>query len=178
MTVWRAFGVFAGMSAVGAAALLYYAFGAFLPWREAREAAALADLAGIRDGDIVGEIGAGSGRFSMALATRVGPRGRVFATELSTEAVAAIAARAADEGLSNVREIHATRSDTHLPDNCCSVLLLRNVYHHVQDPQVFAPALRRAVRGEIPDWNGPMWLTIFRAMPRATATSAAAPRRP
>jgi len=162
MTVWRAAGMFAGVSVVGAGAFLYYAFGAFLPWREEHEAAALADLAGIRARDVVGEIGAGGGRFSVALAKRVGSGGRVLATELSEEAVAAIAARAADEGLWNLTEIRGTRTDTHLPDRCCDVLLLRNVYHHVQDPLAFAAALRRAVRDDgrlvLVDFNtGALW---------------------
>ena len=148
LTIWRTAGIAAGITLFGAAAFFSYAFGAFLPWNEEVEAARLVDLAGVRDGDVVGEIGAGGGRFALALARRVGPRGRVFATELSNEAVAALAARAGAAGLHNVTEVRAGRLDTNLPDGCCQLLLLRNVYHHVQDPQAFAPALRRAVRDE------------------------------
>ena len=148
MTIWRTAGMFAGVSAIGAAGFLYYAFGAFLPWREEREVSALGALAGIREGDVVAELGAGGGRFSLALAKQVGPQGRVFTTELSAEAVAALAARAEAEGLRNVTEIRSTRLETNLPDRGCGVLLLRNVYHHVQDPRGFALALRRALQDE------------------------------
>jgi SAM-dependent methyltransferase len=146
MTIWRTAGLAAGATLFGAAGFLYYAFGAFLPWREDAEAARLIDLAGVRDGDVVAEIGAGGGRFSLALARQVGPRGRVFATELSSEAVAALADRASAAGLRNVTEVRAGRLETNLPDGCCRVLLLRNVYHHVQDPPAFARALRRALQ--------------------------------
>jgi SAM-dependent methyltransferase len=145
MTVWRTAGLAAGATLIGAAGFLYYAFGAFLPWREEAEAGRLIDLAGLREGDVVAEVGAGGGRFSLALARAVGPRGRVFATELSSEAVAALAGRASAAGLGNVTEVRAGRLETNLPDGCCRVVLLRNVYHHVQDPDAFARALRRAV---------------------------------
>lgn len=146
MTAWRTIGMLAGLSLAGSAGFVYYAFGAFLPWREEAEAVRLAELAGMGEGSTVAEIGAGAGRFTMSFARRVGPRGRVFSTELAGDAVAALAARAAAEGLRNVTEVRGGRLETNLPDGCCDVVVLRNVYHHVTEPQAFARALRQAVR--------------------------------
>jgi 2-polyprenyl-3-methyl-5-hydroxy-6-metoxy-1,4-benzoquinol methylase len=146
MTPIKLAAIAAGALVLGSGAALYYGFGAFLPWREEREARRLASVAGIREGQSVAEIGAGGGRFSLSLSRTVGPRGRVFATELEEAAVAAIAAKAAAAGLGNVTAIKAGRLQTRLPDGCCDVVLLRNVYHHVTDPVAFARALRKAVR--------------------------------
>ena len=134
-----------GVVAVGAGAALYASFGAFLPWRERAEAARIAELAGLRSGDTVAEIGAGRGRFSLELAGRVGPNGRVFATELQgSDALSSLTTSV--RGVDNITVIAAERTTTHLPDGCCDVLLLRNVYHHVGDPAALIAQLNRALR--------------------------------
>jgi ubiquinone/menaquinone biosynthesis C-methylase UbiE len=136
----------AGALMVGGGGFIYHAFGAFLPWQEEREAGRLAEVAGIREGATVAEIGAGGGRFAISLARAVGTHGRVFATELTSKAVAAIAAKAAAAGVRNLTEVKGERLKTHLPDACCDVVFLRNVYHHVTEPAAFARELRRAVK--------------------------------
>jgi ubiquinone/menaquinone biosynthesis C-methylase UbiE len=138
-------GLVAATASIGGA-FLYYAFGAFLPWREDREALRLAEAAGVRAGQTVAEIGAGGGRFTVSLGERVGPAGRVYATELTQDALAGIAARASAAGLGNVVVVQGDRRETHLPDGCCDLVVLRNVYHHVTEPTPYARALRRAVR--------------------------------
>jgi SAM-dependent methyltransferase len=146
MTLIKMMGVAVATASLGGAVFLYYAFGAFLPWREGREADRLAETAGIREGQTIAEIGAGGGRFTVSLAQRVGPHGVVYATELKAEARAQIAALASAAGLGNVRVLEADRLETRLPDGCCDVVFLRNVYHHVTEPLGFARALRQAVR--------------------------------
>ena len=146
MTLRRMTGlvVVAGLAAL--AALAYTIIGAFLPWREAAEAERLADLAGITHGQTVAEIGAGSGRFTEAVARRVGPDGRVYSTEITAENRAAIRRRVEAAGLGNVSVVEAGADATNLPDGCCDVVFLRNVYHHIASPDAFAASLRRAVR--------------------------------
>ena len=64
---------------VAGGAALYGAFGAFLPWREDGEAERLAKVLALGPGQRVAEIGAGSGRFSVAFARRGGILGsRLF----------------------------------------------------------------------------------------------------
>jgi SAM-dependent methyltransferase len=146
MTVLKVAGVVLALGLSVAAAAAYSAFGAFLPWREAAEADRLAALAGLAPGQTVAEIGAGTGRFATAIARRVGAAGRVYATELNPERRRAIADRVASEGLRNVTIVDAAADTTNLPDGCCDLVFLRNVYHHIQQPERFASSLARAVK--------------------------------
>jgi SAM-dependent methyltransferase len=134
----------AGTGTAVVAGLLYVGFGAFLPWREHAEAERLWRLVGITEGQTVAEIGAGGGRFAVALAKRVGPTGRVFATELTGATYRTLAERTRSIG--NITVVEAERMRTRLPDSCCDVVLMRNVYHHVADPAAFLKEVSRAVR--------------------------------
>jgi SAM-dependent methyltransferase len=134
----------AGTGLMGVAAAFYVGFGAFLPWRENAEVERLASLTGVSTGQTVAEIGAGGGRFAVALAAKVGPTGRVFASELPGSTYEALVKRTS--GIANLTVVEAERTKTHLPDSCCDVVLMRNMYHHVTDPAAFAKEVSRAVR--------------------------------
>src|SRR5262245_4935722 len=160
MTTWKLAAVLVGLGAGGTGAVLYAGFGAFLPWRENAEVARLTKLAGVREGQTIGEIGAGGGRFSLALAQAVGDRGRVYASELAGPTYDALSARVA--GIPNITVVKAERESTNLPDACCDVLLMRNVYHHVTNPERFLasvnPALRPGGRVIVIDFEpGALW---------------------
>jgi SAM-dependent methyltransferase len=144
MTIWKLGAVLVGLGLAGTGVVLYAGFGAFLPGRERAEAADLVQLADVRDGQTVAEIGAGGGRFSLALAQAVGNRGRVYASELAGPSYDALAASVA--GAPNITLIRAERDRTNLPDGCCDLVLMRNVYHHVTNPRAFLDAVARALR--------------------------------
>ncbi len=143
MVIWKIALAAVGVAALGAAAFLYVAFGAFLPWREDAEFARLAHIAQVGSGQTVAEIGAGGGRFAVALAQRVGPGGRVYATELSPARLAELRGHASR--VANLTVVEATATETRLPDRCCHLVLMRTVYHHIADPQRFVSAVRRAL---------------------------------
>lgn len=126
----------AGVVVLGA--VLYVRFGAFLPWREDAEAIRLGDLAGVKPGSAVAEIGAGSGRFTYAMARRVGSQGKVLATELDTRQLKALQAGARERRLEHVTVVESAPSRTMLPAGCCDVVFMRNVFHHVADRRAFA----------------------------------------
>jgi len=134
------------VAAIAGGAIVYTNFGAFLPWREATEADRLAAMAGVQAGQIIAEIGAGTGRFTVAMARHVGESGRVYSTELSAKNRDAIRARADASAVRNVTIVEGAPRETNLPDACCDVVFLRNVYHHVHEPDAFAASIRKAVR--------------------------------
>ena len=146
MTVLRVAGLVAAIGLTAAAAAAYAAFGAFLPWREQAEVVRLAGVVNVRPGQTVAEIGAGTGRFTAAMARMVGNSGRVFSTELDAERRRQIAERVTSNGLRNVTVLEAAAAATNLPDACCDVVFLRNVYHHVQEPERFAASVARAIK--------------------------------
>lgn len=135
MSIWKVLLWVVGLGIAGAATVAYLSFGAFLPWREDDEIDRLATMIGAVDGMTIAEIGAGTGRFSEGLAARVAPRGRVYASEISTARLADLRARTLRAP--NLTVIEATASQTGLPDQCCDVILMRAMYHHVGDVPQF-----------------------------------------
>ena len=77
-----------------------------------RYRAAIAGLAGVKPGMMVGEVGAGSGYLSRYIAEKVGPDGRVFANELEPKMVEYMKVRAAKEGLKNFVAVQGTPTST------------------------------------------------------------------
>jgi SAM-dependent methyltransferase len=146
MMVLRIAGLAAAIALTAAAAAAYAKFGAFLPWREQAEAGRLARVVTLRPGQTVAEIGAGTSRFTAAMARIVGNSGRVFSSELNPERRPEIADRVAADGLRNVTVLEATANATNLPDANCDVVFPRNVYHHVQEPERFAASVARAIK--------------------------------
>lgn len=100
----------------------------------------------VEPGMAIADLGAGDGRFAFALAARVGPAGRIFATELSTSQLAAMRQAVAEQGLDNVTIIEAGETETGLPDGCCDAVFSRNVYHHLSAPDAINADIRRALR--------------------------------
>jgi ubiquinone/menaquinone biosynthesis C-methylase UbiE len=103
------------------------------------------DAIGVSTGQTVADIGAGSGYFSVRLARRVGPSGRVFAVDIQPEMIALIDARIAREHLTNVRTVLGGEDDPHLPDRAVDLVLMVDVYHELQRPQAMLQRIRQAL---------------------------------
>jgi ubiquinone/menaquinone biosynthesis C-methylase UbiE len=80
------------------------------PEREAEEAPSKAIAAlEIREGQVVADVGAGSGYYSVRLARAVGENGRVYATDIQPEMLALLKNKITAERLSNVELVLGTR---------------------------------------------------------------------
>jgi len=113
---------------------------------ERREVTRLAELTQWKVGTVVADIGAGEGTFSFVAAEKVGPSGRVYATEIDTGKLKNLKAEAAKRKLENIIIVEGTADDTKLPSNCCDTIFLRHVYHHLTRPQEFDRNLVRSLR--------------------------------
>ena len=99
-----------------------------------------------RPGTIVADIGAGDGRYAFAAAQLVGPSGKVFATEIDEEKLAALKSEVTKRRLTSVTIIASKEADTNLPAECCDAIFLRRVYHHLTKPAEFDAALVRSLK--------------------------------
>jgi tRNA A58 N-methylase Trm61 len=96
---------------------------------------------GIRPGSTVGEIGAGSGALTVAMAREVGPEGRVYSNELDTRRLDDIARAVKAAAVTNVTVVEGRPADTNMPDGCCAALFMRDVFHHVEDRAAMSRSL-------------------------------------
>jgi ubiquinone/menaquinone biosynthesis C-methylase UbiE len=99
----------------------------------------------IADGSRVGDIGAGGGWFTVRLARRVGPNGRVFAEDIQRQMIESIQRRVAREGLSNVEPILGTPLDPRLPQGLDAVLMV-DTYPQLDDPVGLMTHVRRSLK--------------------------------
>jgi tRNA A58 N-methylase Trm61 len=110
------------------------------------EAQQLIGVLALQPGERVADVGAGDGEWAVPLAAAVGPRGHVFATEVTNDLVAEIEDRIAADALDNVTALKGDDQDTGLPPACCDAILLRMVYHHFTDPSAMRASLKAALR--------------------------------
>jgi ubiquinone/menaquinone biosynthesis C-methylase UbiE len=117
------------------------------PEREAEEAPAKAITAlQLRPGQSIADVGAGSGYYTMLLSAAVGPRGRVYATDIQPEMLALIRQKVEKRRVSNVELLLGTSTDPRLPDGAIDLALMVDVYHELSQPQVFLQSLKRAFK--------------------------------
>jgi ubiquinone/menaquinone biosynthesis C-methylase UbiE len=110
------------------------------------EAQKVMDLAAIREGSTVADIGAGEGYYTVRLGARVGKKGRVLAEDIDAEAVARLGQRVERERLDNVSIKLGTPDDPRLPANSFDRIFLVHMYHEVTEPYAFLWRLRPALR--------------------------------
>ena len=92
------------------------------------------DALGIADGSRVGDLGAGGGWFTIRLALRVGPNGRVYAEDIQRPMIESIGRRVADQGLTDRVETRlGTEDDPHLPADLDAVLIV-DTYPQFSNP--------------------------------------------
>lgn len=106
------------------------------------------DAIGIRPGMMVADVGAGVGYFSIRIAKRVGPDGRVFANDVQPEMLTLLRERAAKAKVMNIETVLGTEADPKLPKGAFDLILMVDVYHELSQPQSMLRKLRMALKPE------------------------------
>jgi predicted methyltransferase len=91
------------------------------------------DAIGVAEGSKVAELGAAGGWFTLQLAERVGPNGRVYAEDIQRAMLEGISRRMQSENLTNVTTVLGTPSDPHLPAGL-DAALISDAFHEMDDP--------------------------------------------
>jgi ubiquinone/menaquinone biosynthesis C-methylase UbiE len=129
------------------------------PEREAEERPDdMVDALKIQPGDVVADVGAGTGYISLRLAQRVGPKGKVLATDLQPQMLQMLADNARAAGFKNIQPIRSTPTDPKLPKNAVDLAIMVDVYHECSQPEATLLGLRQALKN-----GGRLVLVEFRA---------------
>ena len=132
----------------------------------------LVDLAGLKPGDHVLDVAAGYGEPALTAARRVGPQGRVVATDIAAEMLAYGRERAAAAGLQNVEFIETDASSLEFPAESFDAAL--SSWGLIFEPDGEATAgrvrlfLKPGTRMVISSWGAPERVP-FLAVPMRTA---------
>ncbi|KQO51877.1 class I SAM-dependent methyltransferase [Methylobacterium sp. Leaf85] len=98
------------------------------------EVGQVARLMRIAPGETVADIGAGSGYYTVRLAERVGPQGRIVAEDVTPRYLADLTARIAQTKLGNVTVVRGEPHDPRLPSGSLDAALLVHMYHEISQP--------------------------------------------
>lgn len=113
---------------------------------EWQQPAAVLDALGVHPGSAVADIGAGPGYFTLHMAARVGAEGKVYAVDISAEAVRTLRDRVEKAGLKQVEVVQSTPDDPHLPAATLDAALVVNAYHEFRRHDAMLQGILRALK--------------------------------
>ncbi len=111
----------------------------------------------IRSGDVVADIGAGSGYFTIPLARKVGNEGLVFAEDIQKGMIDYISQKVSKLKMKNIRTILGKVEDPMVPNNSLNFAFIANTYHELEKPLLLLKNVRKDLRPHgklvIIDWD-------------------------
>lgn len=111
----------------------------------------LVDLAKLKPGAAVADIGAGTGLFTPMLSDAVCPKGTVYAVDIVPAFLQLIQERAEKAGRTNVKTVLCEERSVKLPKHSIDVAFICDAYHHFEYPASTLASLHAALRpgGEV-----------------------------
>ena len=100
----------------------------------------------LHNGDVVADLGAGTGYFTRRLAKAVAPSGLVYAVDIQPEMLSRLKENIEKAGIRNVVVILGETDDPKLPRESLDWILLVNTYHEMQHPRVSLAKMREALK--------------------------------
>jgi ubiquinone/menaquinone biosynthesis C-methylase UbiE len=100
----------------------------------------------IEEGEVIADIGAGSGYFTFRLARPVGEKGRVYAVDVSPEMVVHLNRRVRDLNVRNVVTILSAPDDPLLADGSVDRFLIVDTWHHIGGHAKYLALLKRMLK--------------------------------
>jgi ubiquinone/menaquinone biosynthesis C-methylase UbiE len=101
---------------------------------------------GLKEGERIADIGAGSGYFTLRFAQHVGAGGQVLAVDISPEMIVHLNQRIRDARLDNVRTILAAPDDPLLAASSVDQIFICDTWHHIQGHAQYLAQLEKALK--------------------------------
>ncbi len=95
---------------------------------------------------MVGDVGAGTGYYSIRMAKLVGPEGIVYANDIQPGMLQRLTAKANTAHVNNIVTVLGTESDPKLPAEKLDLVILVDVYHEFSRPQQMLDGIRESLK--------------------------------
>lgn len=99
----------------------------------------------LKSGDVVADLGAGTGLFEAQLAYAIG-RGRVYAVEIDKGFLDEIDRKVDELHIANIETVLGTPTDPKLPTRSVDIALMHDVLHHVEQRQAYLKAVAQYLK--------------------------------
>jgi ubiquinone/menaquinone biosynthesis C-methylase UbiE len=117
------------------------------PEREQEEKTSLLiEALKFKPGEVVADIGAGTGYHVRRVAPKILPRGKVYAVEIQQEMLDLLTNNLTAIGITNVLPVLGTITDPKLPTNAVDTIIMVDVYHEFDHPFEMTAAMCRALK--------------------------------
>jgi ubiquinone/menaquinone biosynthesis C-methylase UbiE len=105
----------------------------------------------LKSGEVIADIGAGSGYFTFHLARHVGDKGKVYAVDVSPDMILHINRRIRELKANNVVALLADPDDPLLPDQSVNRFFICEVWHHIDNQAKYLSLMKRMLKpgGEV-----------------------------
>jgi ubiquinone/menaquinone biosynthesis C-methylase UbiE len=101
---------------------------------------------GIKPGEVIADIGAGSGYFTFRLAHHVGDKGKVYAVDVSPEMILHINRRIRELKVSKVVSVLSDPDDPLLPDHSIDRFFFSESWHHIENHAKYLALTKRILK--------------------------------
>ncbi|MDE0324970.1 MAG: class I SAM-dependent methyltransferase [Candidatus Poribacteria bacterium] len=94
----------------------------------------LVELLKLKEGDVVADIGIGTGYIARKISPKIGETGIIYGVEIQQEMLDILAEKMAEEGITNIKGVLGTITDPKLPPNSVDLAIMVDVYHEFSHP--------------------------------------------
>ncbi len=100
----------------------------------------------LKPGDVVADIGSGSGAFSIPMARAIAPNGTLYAVDIDQALIDFVGERAKKEDVGNVRTVLGEYDDPKLPVRSVDVAFFHRVLHMIEHRQAYLNAVAKYLK--------------------------------
>ena len=100
----------------------------------------------LKPGDIVADIGSGSGTFSIPMAKAIAPNGILYAVDIDQKMLDFVAERAKKEGVTNLRTVLGEYDDPKMPVKDVDVAFFHRTLHMIEHRQTYVTSTAKYLK--------------------------------
>ena len=100
----------------------------------------------LKSGDVVADIGTGTGYIAWRMAKKVGDKGLVYGVDIQQEMLDLLIKNMAKRGVTNVKGALGTITDPNLPPNSVDLAIMVDVYHEFSHPYEMMQGICRGLK--------------------------------